>query len=143
MSRVARWWPVCGSILVMSVIAYASTLTPAHIRSASPPPAPVVIPPSKNLEASSNTERPIFSAPETASSDADSVGESAKLPSLVGIASGRGTVVALLKGANGQIVPAHIGDLLEGWTVRTISPRAVTIENLHGEQELKLTHNEN
>lgn len=143
MSWVARWWPVSCGALVVSVIAYAFTLTPAHIQAASPLPAPVVVPALKDSIAQPKGERSIFSALGTAPTDTGSADATPKLPSLVGIASGRGSVVALLKGANGQVVRTHMGEVVDGWRVRAISSKSVIIGNSDSEQELKLPHAEN
>jgi len=143
MNWVARWWPVSCGILVMSVIAYASTLTPRHIQSTSPLPAPVAVPALKDSIAQPKGVRSIFSALGTAPTDTGSADATPKLPSLVGIASGRSSVVVLLKGANGQIVRTHMGEVVDGWRVRAISSKSVTIGNSDGEQELRLPHAEN
>ena len=138
MIRAVRWWPtgLAGTILAMAALYATATHSPASELTPLPSPlrvtygAPTDAPPSKRL---------IFDQPTSPSSSAAPVDAPAKNPILMGIASGSRAAVALLKKADGQTVPAHVGDVVDGWSVRSISTKKTTIAKGNEEQELGLS----
>jgi type IV pilus biogenesis protein PilP len=135
MSQLIRWWPAYAATLASCALVWAMTVTSVAKGLVAPLPDRVRMASVAPGTKADDGERRLFGQPPPAEARAPAEA-AAQPPVLVGIAGGRGTIVALLKTADGQTVQARAGDLVGGWTVRSITSRKVVVGNSESQQDL-------
>lgn len=139
MTLVRTWWPVAGSgaIILIALLAAAHTRTDRVEL--------VPLPAGRHITARGVVDLGAeISAPLLAPTRSDAPAAVADAPpptpppALVGIVAGGGHAVALIKSDKGETVIAHIGDVLDGWTVAAITKRQVTFERSGTRQDVEL-----
>jgi len=138
MNRATRWWPAGAAMLIMTALVVLCALTPTAPTYLAPLPSPLRTTGIDHRGTEETPKRSIFPQP-SATTDVATLQATPRLPVLVGVAGGRSTRVALLKQADGKTVRAHAGEVVDGWTVRSITLRVVIIGNAHGDEQLVLS----
>lgn len=137
MSQLIRWWPAYGAALASCALVWAMTATSvvrSHIAPLPDPVRPAAAAPAIKAD---EGRRSLFGQPAQAEVGTGAQAEAAAQPPvLVGIASGRGTIVALFKTADGKAVRARVGDAVAGWTVRSVTSRKAVVGNSEGQQDV-------
>lgn len=136
MIRIPRWAPVAASgiVVVLTLLASARTATPTVILPPLPGPVHVATRAIPDLQA--EKAAPLL-APSRSNLPVGAADAPPPVPppALAGIVSGAGKAVALVKPASGETAMAHVGDTIDGWTVRAIETRRVTFER-NGEKQV-------
>lgn len=140
MKALLRWLPVAGSALIVLLVVALSgrvSITPVTL---APLPAPVRVTsyglPDLNVEMG----EPLFAASRSNAP----IGVAADAPPpvpppiLTGVVIGGSRAVALVKGADGKTVTLHVGESVDGWTLRAIAPRKIAVERNGERQDVEL-----
>jgi hypothetical protein len=135
-----RWLPVAGSALIVLIVVALSlrvSITPVTLASL---PAPVHVASHALPDLNVEMGEPLFAgsrsnAPIGAAADAP---PPVPPPTLTGVVIGGNRAVALVKGADGKTVTLHVGENVDGWTLRAIAPRKMSVERDGERQDVEL-----
>lgn len=138
MNWAAKNWPIFGAVLVSCFLVAALTIT----RDVNPTMSPL-LPPIRVTLARAPTRgvdpvRPIFAGQTTEMEPVTPSPTESSVPTLVGIVRGAGTAIALVKSADGQVTRAQVGDVVDGWTLRSLSTKSAKVSNSQREREIVL-----
>ncbi|USI73548.1 hypothetical protein [Sphingomonas morindae] len=126
-------------VLLASLLFAAHTPRPRV--ALSPLPAAVHVDGPMLVQLRSEPGHPIFSPSRSNAPIGDAgAAPAAPLPVLTGIAMGGARPLALVKDQKGTTAILHVGDVVDGWTVRAITNRSATFERTGESHEVELTY---